>query len=263
MPFKILRVGCNSGEGRLIAKALADKGHRVSIGETSQMVRPLDTRAAHIACHILTRLVAIAVIAMGSPQTVNAGSLFGNVPADLFTPAVQLPSVVDVVDADDAIEASSARVLEPEDGVEALMIVADEPQLLSPTPSLSQPQPVQPSQQPRIDARIDLSDLRNPTLSRPPVLLPLYVTFAALQMLDAHSTTTGLKNGVVEGNPVMAPFASHTGALYATKIAATAATVYIGEKLWRKNRVAAIVMMVVVNSAYAVVVHRNYGIANR
>ena len=62
--------------------------------------------------------------------------------------------------------------------------------------------------------------------------------------------------------PAVAAFASHTGALYATKIAATAATVYLGEKLWRKNRFAAIMTMVAVNSAYAFVVRRNYGIAN-
>ena len=200
---------------------------------------------------------------MGSPQTVNAGSLFGNVTSKLFTPAVKLPSVVDVVDADDAEEPPAPTGLESEDRAEALTIVVDEPQLLSPAPSRSQPRLVQPSLQPRIDTRIDVSDLRKTTLRRPPALLPLYVTFAALQMLDAHSTSTALQNGAIEANPLMATIAGNTGALYATKIATAAATVFIGEQLWRKNRFAAIVTMLAVNSAYAIVVHHNYGVANR
>ncbi|MCH7750325.1 MAG: hypothetical protein IH939_19775 [Acidobacteria bacterium] len=229
------------------------------------MVRPLDTSAAKTTCQRLTRLVAIAAIALGSPQTVTASSLFGNVTADLFAPAVKLPSVVDV---DDVNAASRARVLESEDGPEApeaMPTVAEEPLVLGSIqiPSVSQREPVQTSLRPPTGTSIDVSDLRNPTRRRPPALLPLYVTFAALQMLDAHSTTTALKNGAVEENPVVAALAGHTGVLYATKIAATAATVYIGEKLWRKNRFAAIMTMVAINSAYAVVVHRNYGIANR
>ncbi len=232
------------------------------------MVRPLDTSAAKTTCQRLTRLVAIAAIALGSPQAVNASSLFGNVTADLFAPAVELSSVVDV---DDVNAASRARVLESEDGPEApealetMTTVAEEPLVLGSiqVPSVSQREPVQTSLRPSLGTSIDVSDLRNPTRRRPPALLPLYVTFAALQMLDAHSTTTALKNGAVEENPVVAALAGHTGVLYATKIAATAATVYVGEKLWRKNRFAAIMTMVAINSAYAVVVHRNYGIANR
>jgi len=192
---------------------------------------------------------------MGSPQTVTAGTLFGNVTADLFAPTVTLPSVVDATEA--------ARVLVPTDGAEPVTTVADEPPVLSPASSLSQPQPVQPTLQRQRDTRIELSDLRNPGLKRPPALLPLYVTFATLQMLDAHSTTRALGNGGVEGNPIVALVTGNSGALYATKIAATAATIYLGERLWRENRFAAIIAMVAVNSGYAFIVRHNYGIASR
>ena len=228
------------------------------------MARPLDTSAGNTPCQILMSLVAIAAITMGSAQTANADSLlFGsldNATEGLFAPTVKLTSVVDV---DTSNEGSIETVLESEYGPEPMTTVPGEPQLPSQTPSLSRPQPVTTSLQPRIDTSIEVSDLRNRTLRRPPALLPLYVTYAALQILDAHSTTRALNNGAIEANPVAATFASNTGALYATKIAATAATVYVGEKPWRKNRFAAIMTMMAINSVYAIVVHRNYGVPNR
>ena len=226
------------------------------------MIRPLDTSAANTTCQILKSLVAIAVIAIGSSQTVNAGALFGNVTSDLFEPAVTPTSVLHV-NANDPNVASIEPVLEPEEVPEAMTTVPEEPPLPGPIPSRSRSQLVQTSRQPRIDTRIDVSDLRNRPLRRPPALLPLYITFATLQMLDAHSTTKALQNGGVEANPVVASFAGNTGALYATKIATVAATVFIGEKLWRKNRFGAIMTMMAINSAYAVVVRHNYGIASR
>jgi hypothetical protein len=150
-----------------------------------------------------------------------------------------------------------------EDGSEPMTTGPEELQLLSPIPSLTQFQPEQMSLQPRRDTGIEASDLRNSTRRRPPALVPLYVTFAALQILDAHSTTRGLKNGAVEANPIMAPLAGNTAALHATKIAAAGAILYATEKIWRKNRLAAIMTMVAVNSGLAVVVHRNYGVASR
>lgn len=228
------------------------------------MGRLFDTSATNTTCQILTSLVAIAAIAIGSPQTASADSLLfrsvGNVTAGLFAPTVKLTSVVDV---DDSKKESIQSVLESEDGPEPMTTVPEAPQLLSQIASLSQPQPVQTSPQPRIDTSNEVPDLRNRTLRRPPALLPLYVTYGALQLLDAHTTTKALQTGAVEANPVVAPFAGNTGALYATKIAATAATVYVGEKLWRRKRFAAVMTMIAVNSAYAVVVHHNYGIANR
>ena len=212
------------------------------------MVRLTNGSAAHTARQVLKGLVITAAIAMGSPQTVNAESLFGNVTANMFTPAVTLSSA-----DDDATDTASTRVDEAADRAETLAIVADEPQ----------PRPAQTSPQSRFDTRVSRSDLRRSTLKRPPGLLPLYVTFATLQMLDARSTTKALQSGGVEGNPVVASFAGNSGALYAVKIATAAATIYLGEKLWRKNRFGAILTMVAVNSAYAFVVQHNYGVANR
>ena len=209
------------------------------------MVRPVNRSAAHTARQVLKGLVITAAIAIGSPQAVHAESLFGNITADMFTPAGTLSSV------DDADDGSSTRLPEPADGAETLTIVADEPQ----------PRPAQTSRRSR--SRVARSDLRRSTLKRPPGLLPLYVTFATLQMLDAHSTTKALQSGGVEGNPVVASFAGNSGALYAVKIATAAATIYLGEKIWRKNRFGALLTMVAVNSAYAMIVQHNYGVANR
>lgn len=125
----------------------------------------------------------------------------------------------------------------------------------TPAASTSQRLPLAPA--------VDIRGVSRGQHRRPPTMLPLYVTFAALQMLDGHSTTKALKGGAVEANAVMAPFAGNAGALYATKIATTAATIYLGEKLWRKNRLAAIATLLVVNSAYAAVVSHNYSVANR
>jgi hypothetical protein len=224
--------------------------------------RQLDTSVRHAPRHLLQSLVTIAAIAMGSAETATAGTLFGNVTADLFAPAVSLASVLDG-DANDPNEASIARVPRSEKGSGAKPTVPVDPQLQSRTPSRAQLQRAQTSQQPRIDTRINLSDLRNRSCRRPRAVLPLYATFAALQILDAHSTTRALKNGGIEANPVISSFAGNTGALYATKLATTAATIYAVEKLWPKNRVAAILTMVAINSAYTFVVRHNYGVAGR
>ncbi len=224
------------------------------------MARPLDTSAAHTTCQILKRLVVIAAIAMGSTQTAHAGELFGNVTAALFAPSVVLTSVVDVDDAGEQLIESERPFAA---GPEAMPTVVEATQFLSQTPAPLWPEQVQTSLQAQTSTQIDGSDLRNPMLRRPPGLLPLYITFAALQMMDAHSTTKALNNGGVEVNPVMRTIAGNRTALYATKIAVTAATIYIGETFWRKNRFGTIMTMVALNSVYAMVVQHNYGVASR
>lgn len=212
--------------------------------------------SSHASCRFV--LAAIAAIIIAAPQTVSASSSvfgsFGNLTADLFAPTAELTSIPTVDDAGKTDDASRASRLESKEEPAAMAVAPKEPQFRSPT---VRPEPAQISRRSRIDTDIEVSDLRNHALRRPPALLPLYVTFATLQMLDAHSTSQGLRNGAVEANPVVAPFAGNTGALYATKIAATAATIYLGEKLWRKNRFMAIVTMIAVNSTYAYVVQHN------
>ena len=93
---------------------------------------------------------------------------------------------------------------------------------------------------------------------RPRALIPLYVSFASLQGLDAHSTTRALKRGAAEANPLMRGLAEHPAGLIAVKAAATTGVVLAGEKMWKRNRVAAIVFMAAANSAMAWVVQHNY-----
>jgi hypothetical protein len=47
------------------------------------------------------------------------------------------------------------------------------------------------------------------------------------------------------------------------KAGAAAGTIYFAEKLWRRNRVGAVAMMVVVNGVTAAVVAHNYKVADR
>ena len=55
------------------------------------------------------------------------------------------------------------------------------------------------------------------TRGRPAVLLPLYISFGVLQVVDTVSTLEALKHGGREANPVVAPLASNAGALYSRK----------------------------------------------
>jgi hypothetical protein len=98
---------------------------------------------------------------------------------------------------------------------------------------------------------------------RPSMLVPLYVSFAALQVLDITSTRSALAGGGVEGNPVMGGVVGSPVAMSALKIGATAGIILLSEKVRKRNPVAAVVMMVGMNSAYAMIVSRNYAIARQ
>ena len=93
---------------------------------------------------------------------------------------------------------------------------------------------------------------------RPAALLPLYVSFGALQALDAHSTSRALSNGAVEANPAMRPFTGSTAGMLALKAAATTGVIYASERMWKRNKAAAVVFMVAANSAMVWVVQHNY-----
>ena len=68
-------------------------------------------------------------------------------------------------------------------------------------------------------------------------LLPmLYLSLAALNAYDAHSTTTGLSRGAVEANPTMRGVVGSPVALLAVKGVATAGTVLVAEHLWKNHR---------------------------
>lgn len=93
---------------------------------------------------------------------------------------------------------------------------------------------------------------------RPASLAPLYGTFALLQAMDAITTVKALNQpGVRETNPIVRPFARNVPAMVVLKSASTVVTVAAVEKLWRRNRTAAVATMVGINIAYGVVVSHN------
>jgi hypothetical protein len=98
---------------------------------------------------------------------------------------------------------------------------------------------------------------------RPGVLPVLYVSFVALQGYDAYSTTAGIARGAKEANPAMRVVAGNQAALWAVKAGSTAASIWIAERMWKKNRVGAIVTMAAVNGMMAAVAARNASILNR
>ena len=97
-----------------------------------------------------------------------------------------------------------------------------------------------------------------PALRRPGSLVPLYLSYGALQVLDVTSTRRAIEAGATEANPLLQGVAGNTGATLAVKAGTTAATVFLVERLWRRNRPAAIVLMAALNGAYAAVVAHNY-----
>lgn len=97
-----------------------------------------------------------------------------------------------------------------------------------------------------------------PELKRPRPLTSLYVSFAALQGLNAHSALPSVRGTADEMNPVVATYGTTPVKMLAIKAATTAGTIYLCEKLWRKNRAAALVVMIGLNSALAVATAHNY-----
>ena len=102
-----------------------------------------------------------------------------------------------------------------------------------------------------------VTEMYQPRMQRPVLLPALYATLGAVQAWDLYSTNTALKAGAREANPVAASFASSTGRLVALKAATTAGTIFFAERMWRKNRVGAFVLMGVINGATAAVAMHN------
>jgi hypothetical protein len=93
------------------------------------------------------------------------------------------------------------------------------------------------------------------------LLNSLYATTALMQALDIHSTYRALNAGAIEGNPAMGRLTSNPGAFIATKAAVAAGSIWAANRIAKKNKVAAIVTLVAVNSAYAMIVSHNYRLA--
>jgi hypothetical protein len=93
---------------------------------------------------------------------------------------------------------------------------------------------------------------------RPAALMPLYVAFAGLQALDAHSTLAALRGGARESNPLIRSALGTPAGLALLKGGAAAGVVFLNERLWPHNRTAAVLTMVALNSAYATIAAHNY-----
>jgi hypothetical protein len=82
-----------------------------------------------------------------------------------------------------------------------------------------------------------------------------------MQALDVHSTLSAFRAGAVEGNPLMAGVTRNRAAFMAVKAGVAVSTVLAARQLARRNKVAAVVTLVAINSAYAFVVNHNYKIS--
>jgi hypothetical protein len=98
---------------------------------------------------------------------------------------------------------------------------------------------------------------------RPATLVPLYVSFAALQGLDVHSTLRASRFGGREANPVVDSMLGSPAAFVAAKAGTTAGIYFVSERLWKRHRAAAVLTMIALNSTYAAIVARNYAIEAR
>ncbi len=100
---------------------------------------------------------------------------------------------------------------------------------------------------------------RTADLPRPAALVPLYGSLVALQGLDIHSTRRALRSGGTrEANPALRPLVKHGAVFIGVKAGATAGVIWASERMWKKNRKAAVVFAGLVNVAMAAVVANNY-----
>lgn len=98
------------------------------------------------------------------------------------------------------------------------------------------------------------------TPRRPNILVPLYVSFVALQAADGRTSYVGVRRGLEELNPVLGRAVRSPGQLAAIKGATTAATIAATELLWRRHRKAAVIAMIVFNVSYGAIVANNVGL---
>ena len=94
--------------------------------------------------------------------------------------------------------------------------------------------------------------------TRGAALPSLYAGLIALEAYDGYSTTRGLENGAVESNTLLRRLATNQAALWAVKGGATFVSIYMAERLWRRNRRGqAITLMIVTNGLMTAVAVNN------
>lgn len=94
---------------------------------------------------------------------------------------------------------------------------------------------------------------------RPSFLMQsLYATTIVVQGLDAHSTFRAIDAGGKEGNPLVGSLAERRPAFLALKGAISTATIYAARDLSKRHKVAAVLTLIGINSAYAALIANNY-----
>jgi len=99
--------------------------------------------------------------------------------------------------------------------------------------------------------------------ARPRVLPALYTSLAALQAFDAYSTTKGVPLGAREANPLMRGAASKPAVFWALKAGTTVLPMMAAERMWKKNRVGAVVVMALANGLAVAVAANNAKVLGR
>jgi hypothetical protein len=97
--------------------------------------------------------------------------------------------------------------------------------------------------------------------ARPAALTPLLASYVALQALDISSTYVTARTGAYEANPVVRQALDSPVALVAMKAGSAALTVAFAHHLSKRHPKAAVLLMIGMNSAYAVIVAHNYSVA--
>jgi len=121
-------------------------------------------------------------------------------------------------------------------------------------PATAYAQPAEPDQSP--------SAVTEPA-PRPVLLTTLYGAFVGLQALDVHSTMLAVRSGAgQEANPALRQIGSP--ALFAMKAGTTASIILACERLRKDHHpLAAVMLMIGANSAYAMITAHNYAVLQR
>jgi hypothetical protein len=86
----------------------------------------------------------------------------------------------------------------------------------------------------------------------------LYAGLITTQALDVHSTLRALDAGHTEANPVARWATGNPATFIAFKAGATAGTMYLLERVRKKHPTRAMILLAIVDTAYAFVVAHNY-----
>lgn len=105
--------------------------------------------------------------------------------------------------------------------------------------------------------RASIVEVQKAETKRPAVLPVMYAGLIGTQVWDVYTTSAALKNGAREANPIVGPFTSGGAKMIGFKVATTASTIYFTERLWKRSRVGAVILLAAVNGTTAAVAIRN------